>query len=211
MLKLTFAEDEIAKANAYGVKFIERPVKPFLTVTHLERGNFKTDFPEVELERLRKKKQIADEKNRLKMVAEGVAIHTYKLMIRICNDLIHGRRPLRSAFETWLEATDMKQIARRAARRALKKSDDELTIESEAPEVEVQTDLTPAEIEAQKRKNRLKDQLGKTKGMDAVLERVLPGAHNEVAEADGEDEDKFDIYATLVLFFPSRCVDSLLL
>lgn len=100
--------EELAKLAAYGIKLRERPEKPSFSGSGMKRLEFAKDFPEVEIARLARKAEKQKEKGQLLQVADGLAVRTYDLMLRVCGDLINGRRPLRMAFNKWLDSVDMR-------------------------------------------------------------------------------------------------------
>jgi hypothetical protein len=154
--------EEIAKLAAYGVKLMDRPEKPPFSSTNMERLDFAKDFPEVEVARLSRKSAKLQEKSKLKEVADGLAVHTYDLMLRVCGDLVHGRRPLRMAFNKWLDV-----VGKRSTHSHRGGTNEPEPEEEKAPE------KTFAEIQEQKRKEMLAAQLGSaSKGMQAVLEQL---------------------------------------
>ena len=165
--------EELAKLVAYGVKLMDRPEKPAFHGSNMERRDFAKDFPEVEIARLSRKSQKQEEKHKLKQVADGMAVHTYHLMLRVCGDLVHGRRPLRMAFNKWLDVAGMK-----SKHKSGKPGEPEA--EPDPGEVEEEPQQTFAEIQEQKRKEMLKAQLGATRGLDAVVGGMDEGMENEL-------------------------------
>lgn len=136
-----------------------------LSICRLERRDFVNDFPEIETKRLERKQAKLDEVDKLNRLANGLASKTYRLMIKVCGDLVHGRRPLRMAFEKWKNVLGIGTI----------------TADNSKLHTPAITRLNSVEVEALSKEERkayelklaLKDQVGKKKGMQAVIEREL--------------------------------------
>ena len=149
-----------------------------MCLCRLERIDFASDFPEVEIERLRKKAEKDGTKNKIMKIADGLAARTYSLMMRVCTDLVHCRRPLRMAFNKWLDATDLRHYSNHVSKQA---SIIAPGLQNNNNGVDNSGNMSMEDKKLSEKKRILSEQLGKIGGLEAVMERVLPEAEAIVA------------------------------
>ena len=95
-------------------------------------------------------------------------------MIKVCGDLVHGRRPLRMAFEKWKNVLGLGTVDNSKLQTPSISRMNSIDVEG----------LSKEDRKAYELKMNLKDQIGKKKGMEAVIEREL-----EMTEEGDQDDD----------------------
>ena len=123
---------------------------------------------------MQRKQAKLNEVDKLNKLANGLASKTYRLMIKVCGDLVHGRRPLRMAFEKWKNVLGLGTVDNSKLQTPSISRMNSIDVEG----------LSKEDRKAYELKMNLKDQIGKKKAMEAVIEREL-----EMTEEGDQDDD----------------------
>jgi hypothetical protein len=76
---------------------------------------FEQEFAEVHILKLEKRAKRKEQRVKDSILAKAVAAHTYKRLVKVCEDLIYGRKWLRLAFDHWVDTVGMEKVETAAA------------------------------------------------------------------------------------------------